>query len=134
MRQIKAETVDDAKLIFAIGKVKDMLKSNKITKEQFDMSYFDKGCGTTRCIGGWADFVLDEYSQKTTYSDPLLNLNVSPKVLNAAYNLFNAFPARHLKNKWGELPLEKLPTKKNAIVAIDNFLAGKNNPWEGVKI
>lgn len=114
----------------------------------FDMSSFAQGtcsldenmkpidCGSTHCIGGWLDLWMleqkpDRYDIEphSTYiflpSDPTDKFKVGYTTRVRMKKLF--YP--NINNI--DVHYHKL-SKKQAVQAIDNFIAGKRNPWVGV--
>lgn len=127
MSRLRILTSDDERFVEALVTVRDKFKSAEIKAKEFDMNgWMSKSCnakthkcGTTHCIGGFVDLELGGYGNE----DPRGTLDLSEEISSAARKLF--IPTRE-----GTFAAKK----KAAIVAMDNFLAGRKDPWKGVEL
>ena len=105
----------------AIKEVRDGFKSGLIGREEFNMGFYETmdTCGTTRCIGGWAADLLG-LSGKLGYELQ----EIQPR----AKELFAPTGGILSKLDWYTI------NKKQAIHAIDNYLAGKPHPWNDIEL
>lgn len=109
-----------------VRRVRDDLASGAITDAQFDMGTvadMDKTrCGSVGCIGGWM-LMLETIDRTGRWP-------------NGNDRIFLSELCEHLEDQKRGDGLHNLffnytpcPTREEAIVSIDKWLSGDNNPW-----
>ena len=109
--------------------VRNALLSGEIKAKEFDMSewWMDFDCKTPSCIGGWTEFHVNQAVDGESGCGSVDQID--PEHTTRALDLL-FFPDSDAPIYDGKNPYSA--NRKQAAMAIDNYLNGSKNPWEGV--
>lgn len=125
----KIKTEGDQRFMDAAVTVRNKFKRGKVKEREFDMSTYGSKhcsvttgkCGTVHCIGGWINLELGGDGQSNPVYD--VGLDLSLGIEEAANKLFQPRKENAYISK-----------RSSAIEALDNFIAGRKDPWRSVKV
>jgi hypothetical protein len=114
----------------ALRSVRDALSDGRIREEQFNMDVVldrDTPCGTVGCIGGWALVSMYGLDKAAPFNSQGMSIN---RTLVEAANAADEKRGRGLYNLFFHWRYDgPRATRKDAVMAIDAWLAGSETPW-----